>query len=341
MRDSQIDISCNGAVKLGRDVTCDGFVAGYKYRVQTHVHNDHMSNFDCSKGFQTILMSEPTKSFLELRHVDIKTRVNVVSLPIDGAYRNSGIEIQLLPSGHMLGAVQVAVATANTVRVGYSGDFSWPLERVIQVESLVVDSTYGSPRSIRRYSQQDANDYFRETVLRRIKLGPIIVKAHRGTLYRAFELLFGLVPDPIITSKRTIEEARVCEKYGYSVCQMHDLDLPEVKQMRKEGPYIGLYHIGELVPYDRGDVTVVTLTAQWVHGEEPILELSDSSYQIALSDHADFNETLEYVRATNAREVITDSVHGKHASELASAIENLLGIKARPAKPIYSRDWGV
>ncbi|MDO9529499.1 MAG: hypothetical protein Q7J27_10115 [Syntrophales bacterium] len=341
MDDSQIGMSCNGAIKLGRDVTCDGFVAGYKYRVQTHIHEDHMCQFDCSKGFQTIIMSEATKSFLELRHLDITARENVVSLPIDGTHINNGIEIQLLSSGHMLGAVQVEVTTSTGDRLGYSGDFSWPLERVIQVESLVLDSTYGDPRSIRHYSQEDANDYFKEIILRRIKRGPIIIKGHRGTLYRAFELLNELVPNPVIANKKKIEEAKVCEKQGYCVCSMYDLDLPDVKKMKREETYIGLYYMGEQIPYDRRDVTVINLTAHWVHGIEPFLEISDTSYQIAVSDHADFNETLEYVRATGAKVVLTDSLRSNHAKELASAIRRSLGINAKAAKPIYSREWGV
>jgi putative mRNA 3-end processing factor len=341
MDNSLIDISCNGAIVLGPHVTCDGFVSGYDYRVQTHVHEDHMSNFDCSKGFQTIIMSHPTRALLELRHADLGDRVNVVSLPEDGTLRTPETEIQMLPSGHMLGAVQVAVTGKDGARVGYSGDFSWPLERVIQVERLVVDSTYGSPGSIRRYSQEDADDCLKETILNKIKIGSVIVKGHRGTLYRAFELLYGLVPNPIIANRRTIDEAMVCRRYGGSVCQMEDLDLPEVKQLRKDGPYVGLYRIGEHVPFDHGHVTVITLTAEWVHGKEPILELSDSSYQIALSDHADFDGTMEYVRATGAREVLTDSVHGAHAIELASAIRGELGIKARPANPLPNKNWGA
>jgi putative mRNA 3-end processing factor len=241
----------------------------------------------------------------------------------------------------MLGAVQVAATTSTGDRLGYSGDFSWPLESVIQVESLVLDSTYGDPNSIRHYSQEDANDCFKEIILRQIKLGPIIIKAHRGTLYRAYELLNGLVPNPIIANKKKIEEAKVCEKHGYCVCPMYDLDLPDVKRLRKEGPYIGLYYLGEQIPFDHGDTTVINLTAYWVHGKEPFLELSDSSYQVAMSDHADFNETLEYVQATHAKAVLTDSLRSSHANELASAIRRSLGIAAKPAKPVYSRDWGV
>ncbi len=341
MNSLQIDISCHGAIKLGKDVTCDGFVDGYKYRVQTHVHSDHMTHFNQSKGFQTIIMSEATRSLLELEHYDLRIRENVISLPIDGAHSDSGLKIELKSSGHMLGAAQVAVTTEAGDRLGYSGDFSWPLKDVIKVERLVVDSTYGSPDSVRHYSQEDANVFFREIVTERIKSGPIIIKASRGSLHRALELLNGLVQCPIIASKKKIREAEVFEKYGYCICPLMELESPDVRKLRKEGPYIELYYIGEQVLYDRGDITIVNLTASWVHGVNPFLELSESSYQIAISDHADFNETLEYVRETGARDVLTDSIHGNHAPELAIAITKKLGIKAKPAKPVYSRAWGV
>ncbi|MBA7499601.1 hypothetical protein ES704_02346 [subsurface metagenome] len=341
MSSSLIDISCNGAIKLGQSVTCDGFVYRYKYRVQTHIHYDHMNHFNSSKHFQTLIMSEATRSLLEVRHADISYSTNIISHPINGTYEYDGLMIEFKSSSHMLGAVQVAVITQAGDRLGYSGDFSWPLEDVIKVESLVVDSTYGSPDAVRHYSQEDANDFFREIVVQKIKSGPIIIKGHRGTLYRAFELLDGLVQCPIIASRKKINEAKVCEKYGYCICPLMELELPDVRKLRKEGSYIELRYIGEQVLYDRGDITIVNLTASWVHGVNPFLELSDSSYQIAISDHADFNETLEYVRETGARDVLTDSIRGNHASELAIAITKKLGIKAKPAKPVYSRAWGV
>jgi putative mRNA 3-end processing factor len=300
-----------------------------------------MNHFNSSKHFQTLIMSEATRSLLEVRHADISYSTNIISHPINGTYEYDGLMIEFKSSSHMLGAVQVAVITQAGDRLGYSGDFSWPLEDVIKVESLVVDSTYGSPDAVRHYSQEDANDFFREIVVQKIKSGPIIIKGHRGTLYRAFELLDGLVQCPIIASRKKINEAKVCEKYGYCICPLMELELPDVRKLRKEGSYIELRYIGEQVLYDRGDITIVNLTASWVHGVNPFLELSDSSYQIAISDHADFNETLEYVRETGARDVLTDSIRGNHASELAIAITKKLGIKAKPAKPVYSRAWGV
>jgi len=346
MSSPQIDVSYHGAVKLGNYVTCDGFVDGFMYRVQTHVHSDHMFHFNKSKGFQTIVMSEPTKALIELEHFDVRRRENVISLPIDGVYNDTdkGLSITFTSSHHMLGAVQVAVTTKKGDRLGYSGDFSWPLAEVIEVDSLVIDSTYGSPDSVRKYSQEEANLFFREKVAEKIKSGPVIVKASRGTLHRTLELLDGLVKCPVITSKRKIADAKVFEKYGYCFCPLLELEDSNVRLLRKEGPYVELYYIGEQVPYYRADITTINLTASWVQGVNPYLELSDSSYQVAITDHADFNETLEYIKATGSKMVLTDGTRdgtgGKKAVQLAKAISNRLGINAIPAQPEITRAWG-
>lgn len=340
---SDIDLSCNGAIKLGIHVTCDGFVDSYGYRVQTHIHDDHMNQFDTSKHFQTIIMSEATRSLLEIRHAEMPYSTNIITQPLNIVQKYDDLTIELKSSTHMLGAVQVAVTNQLGETFGYSGDFSWPLDDIIHVKNLVLDSTYGSPKSVRRYTQEDAHEAFKEILLKKIKHGPVVIKGHRGTLYRALELLDGLVKCPIVASRKKIDEAKVCEKFGYSICSLMDLDLPKTRKLRKDGPYIELRYIGEQSFYEPGNSTVITLSAGWVHGTYPYLEISDSAYKIAISDHADFNETLEFVKETGAKFVLTDSVRGDkaHAAELANAITKKLGISAKPAKPVYSKEWGV
>jgi len=55
-----VDVTGSGAVLLGDQITCDGFHRGYSTRIQTHVHDDHMSGFDISKGEQYIYCTRPT-----------------------------------------------------------------------------------------------------------------------------------------------------------------------------------------------------------------------------------------------------------------------------------------
>ncbi len=88
-------------------------------------------------------------------------------------------------------------------------------------------------------------------------------------------------------------------------------------------------------------MTTFILTARWVHGKDPVPELSDRSYMIGISDHADFNETLLYVEATGSKEVVTDNQRGGRAVELAIAIEKQLGVKVRASSQTFSRAWGT
>jgi putative mRNA 3-end processing factor len=77
----------------------------------------------------------------------------------------------------MLGAVQVLLETADGRRLGYSGDFHWPADEVMQVDELVVDSTYGNEGSIREYSQEQAETSFLQLVYEKLSAGC----SHQGT----------------------------------------------------------------------------------------------------------------------------------------------------------------
>ena len=70
-----IDVTGRGAVILGPDVVCDGFHFGPKARVQSHVHMDHMGDFETSKGLQKIIMSPETYDLIVLeKNADIPYR---------------------------------------------------------------------------------------------------------------------------------------------------------------------------------------------------------------------------------------------------------------------------
>src|SRR5437870_366075 len=131
-----LEVSPSGAILMGKRICCDGFHRDFAVRIQTHIHDDHMEHFETSKGFQDILMSEPTKKLL-LRefNADLDFRQNIKAVKLHAPQKLSGEIVTLVSSGHMLGSVQVAVQLKNGVRLGYSGDFQWPLEKVIKVDA--------------------------------------------------------------------------------------------------------------------------------------------------------------------------------------------------------------
>ncbi len=338
----QIDVQGSGAVQLGNVISCDGFIYGYPIRVQTHIHEDHMNGFDSSKGHQRIIVTRPTFDLLLAigNNADIPYRKNVEVVPLDRSISLEECQIVLTDNGHMLGSAQVEVTLPNGLRCGYSGDFSWPLEKVIEVEELVLDSTYGSPDSVRRFTQEEANNCFVDLVVERVKVGPVLISSHRGTLQRAASCLDDAIKVPIIASPRLCCELEVYQQYGYTLTNVFSTNAREAKHAISEGRYIRLFGTGDRRPTDTSKATSITLNAYQSRLDDPVIEYSEKSFCVALSDHADYEETLEYVRTTGAKKVMTDTTRGGHGVELAQALKRELGVDAQPSTNQYVREWG-
>lgn len=337
----RVDVRASGAITLDDAVSCDGFAEDYSIRVQTHVHTDHMCEFNSSKGVQDILVSHATLELLYVEYnADLPIRSNILPIHLNHATSFNNCQLRLLDNGHMLGSVQVELLCPDGFRCGYSGDFAWPLDEVIEVDELVLDSTYGSPASIRKYTQQQANNRFIELVVDRLRAGPVFIRAHRSTLQRAISCLDDAVKNPIITSSRLFEELEVYKRYGYSLTKIYDDSTEEASMARSDGSYIRLFETRERMPSGINKATSIILSAYMNRLDDPVFEYSEKSYCVALSDHADYNETLEYVRATGAKKVMTDNSRGGHGVELALALRRELGIDAVPSKNKYVRAWG-
>ena len=325
---------------LGTDVVCDGFVDGYRFRVQTHVHDDHMSDFERSKGMQDLFFSPETFALLVAEmNADLEYRTNLHQVARGSPrHLDDGSLLKLLPSEHMLGACQVAVELRNGVRVGYSGDFSWPLNETISVDELVVDSTYGSPNSVRRYTQDEAEQRLIELVCERLRYGSVHVNAYRGTIERVLQSLGGNVGVPIVATHQLIREANVYRAYGFAAEDLIPLDSDAGRAAVAQRAYVRLYSKGDGFGKERIEGTTVTISAYMADPNYPLVTYSDRAYKVALSNHADFAGTLEYVRATGAQRVVTDNTRN-HGVELALAIKHRLGVDARPSSNRVGPRW--
>jgi len=112
------------------------------------------------------------------------------------------------------------------------------------------------------------------------------------------------------------------------------------KAALKNGRYVRVYGKGDRVPVDRGTSSRVTLSAFMTRPDDPVLEYSDTAYRIALSDHADFEGTLQYILATGAKSVVTDNTRGGNGVTLALEIQAQLSIPAKPSSNKASKEWG-
>lgn len=336
MAPATVDVLATGAVRLGSAVVCDGFAEGFPWRIQTHVHDDHMADFNRSKGLQDLVMSPETYALLVAElDVDLEYRSNLHRLR-RGEQRElgDGSLLVLLPSNHMLGASQVALERPDGRRLGYSGDFGWPIEQVIQVDELVVDSTYGSPGSVRRYTQDEAEACLHVLVGERLRRGPVHIRAHRGTIERVLTVLAGGVGVPILASPRLILEVEVYRRFGLTAGDLISVDSDDGRAALRERSYVRLYSKGDGSANEPAAGTSIACSA-FMSGrdghEDPLSRYSDSSYCVALSNHADFEETLAYVRATGATRVVTDNTRN-HGWDLALAISDRIpGVHATPS----------
>lgn len=333
MRSNRIDVFESGAVALGPNVVCDGFLSDYPIRIQTHVHEDHMHDFPTSKGAQEIYLSAETRQLLIAEYnADLEYRSNIVPLERSKEFKlPDSSSLTLLASNHMLGSCQVVVESPEGHRVGYSGDFGWPLDKVAQVDELVIDSTYGSPRSVRQYSQSEAEACLAELVHRQLRNGSVHIKAHRGTLERVLQILDGSVNVPILGSRVLMKEVDIYQEYGYPG-GLTSIGSQEGRLVHQGSwPHVRLYSKGDVLPYEIPFGTSVIVSAFMVPSTCPYIEYSKRSYKVALSNHADFNETLKYVKASGAKRVVTDNTRS-HGIELAYAInERIEGVRAVPS----------
>lgn len=341
MAERVIDVYGNGAVRLGSQVVCDGFVDGFPFRVQTHVHDDHMGEFAKSKGEQYLLLSPETHELLIAeRDADLKFRENFrrVARGTEEVLED-GSKLTLIASNHMLGACQVALELPDGCRVGYSSDFGWPIDDVIEVDHLVVDSTYGSPESVRGYTQAEAEARLLEIVCERLRQGSVHIQAYRGTIERVLQVVGGGVGVPIVASERLGREVEVYQRYGFACGRLDVLGSKAADAALGDRAYVRLYSKGDGFRNERIEGTAITCSAFMADVDDPVIKYSERSYNVALSNHADFKETLEYVRKTRASRVVTDNTRS-HGCELAMAINQCIaGVVAEPSTNEAEHRW--
>ena len=339
----RITLKSNGAILLGQHVSCDGFAWHRNVRVQTHIHYDHMMDFDTSKANQMIIMSPETLDLLNaLFDADLPYRTNLTAVRCKERFQVDDELVELFPSRHMLGSVQVRVTCKDAYRVGYSSDFFWPVEHAIQVDELIVDATYGDPSSVRDFTQGQVDERVLEIVSERLRAGlPTAVIGHNGRLQHAMYLLADVARCPIVCSRRAHPLVEVYQRYGFAMPDVLSAQSEEALEILRSHrlclAFVTLPERRHLPWVDR--FAKVSLSAYMTGRKEPVVDYGNGDCCIAFTDHADFEGTLEYIKATQAKIVWTDPRSG-NAAALATAVSQDLGIDARIAPVAKSMGWG-
>ena len=341
-------VRADGCVQLGPDVTCDGFSPSAPVRIQSHVHQDHMKDFERSKGLQQyIVCTEATHGLLCAEFdADLpRRRRQLVVMPSDGVYRpvaDSRVLVALFPAGHMIGSAICAIKYPDGAHYAYTSDFAWPLRNLpVRPNVLIVDATYGDPTRIRNYRLADVVNRFQQTILERRNQGSIVITGHRGRLQYALQLMADYCPGPFLVSKHVADTLAVYMHHQGFHVQAHNLSSEEARSLMRTGSFISLIETRDKTDLHSINAdTRIFLSAFMVPREDPVLELSNGTIRIALTDHADFHGTIELIKAVEPACVVADSTRGGNGESLAEFVSSELGIPSTSNVAPTSPEWG-
>ncbi len=316
------DVTPAGAILLGEDVVADGYHKRL-IRVVTHAHQDHIKGL--SKSFRDslfVIATDLTFQFLKILGKRL-IHSKILALPYNSPVEINGETITLVPARHIPGSAQVIVE-GKEYRVGYTGDFKLPgTEPLKDLDILVIDATYGSPRIQRRWKDWEALSHLINLINEEIENGPVWIYGYNGKLQEVIiELRLRGIDYFFYADHKTFKLAQLsAEYYGLNIENLYPLTLDNID------PYSVIFiSMGRKRNYLNLPGVHVTLTGWELRA--PVVKTGFNSYNVSYSDHATFKEIIQYVEESKPKYVIVDGHRGTDAWYTAKYIERILGIPA-------------
>ena len=262
----------------------------------SHAHADHVIRTD-----KDILASSET--FRLIQRERSKNRKSGVKEP---KHRPEMQSVELFPSGHMLGSTQIRMHNGKTIV--YTGDFKLrdgftvKAAPILQCDELIVDATFGNPAF--KFPSRDA---VKDSIINWINEKPednVIFGAYRmGKSQELIKLLNTAGIKPLVTPP--IET--VCKAY-----EELGMDLQRVVMGSEDSENVlnSNDRFVAIFPFNKvnGDLE---LEMSEVYGKTSCAVVTGwcltrqfSVKAFPLSDHAGFEEILEYAEGSGAKKVI-------------------------------------
>lgn len=321
-------ITHRGAVLLGNSVACDAYHENRPLRIVTHAHADHTGGLRWSlRECEKVLMTEATRDLIDILEGPISSKIkNIETLAYETPLHYNDERVTLFKAEHILGAAQVLVETADGERVVWTGDFRLDGTPVLNCDTLVVESTYGSP-SCKRSFDVDVRQLLVQMVEDRLKKGTVYIFGYHGKLQEVMQILHKAdVSVPFVMPEKVYQISKVCERHGMQLGCLTQSTQKEGKILLDENlPCVAFYHMNSRQRVGLLDERICV--SGWEF-RSPCRRIGEREHIIALSDHSDFNGLIEYVQKAKPKRVITDNHNGGHGEALANEIRRRLGIPA-------------
>ena len=331
LRRVTIDIRDNGAIIVDGVLSIDGFSETSMFHGVTHIHSDHIRGLRKSISKRKTIIATPiTIGMLEALGYPIN-RSRVVELDYGEKYEYNDFAIRLERTNHIPGSSMVVYET-NDCLVAYTGDFKLPGTYTPQEpDILIIDATYGR-EEWRRPWQLEVEIILADIVLEGLSRGPVNIYAYNGKIQEVMMLLrkHGVIA-PFIAPLKPYLLAKTLEKYGHNIGELYYEYERKAQEIIRDGWYVLFLEAKEWRKrreYRRidGRRTTHILLTGWEFTDS-FRKLSADEWIVSFSDHADFDQLVEYVSNTKPRQVIVDASRaGETAHWFAKYIEKVFKI---------------
>ena len=278
----------------------------------SHAHSDHV------KKHSDVLSTPANFDFFNF------TPQKKVSLDYKQKISFDDNTLKLHNACHILGSAQIEFQ--NSQNAVYTGDFRlnesvfFPGCEPVECDTLIIESTYGNPNYIfPDYHKIVSN--MQNWVEKNSNVNIIFGAYSLGKAQEVVKILNEINVTPIVHPK-SAENCEIYSKHGLKL-DFISSESEEAKEIIKDRfvavfpPHLLKKHLHQTLNFQNNRETFLSNVTGWnLNG-------------FCLSDHADFNQLLEYVERANPKRVFT--VHG-FEKEFAQSIQKKLHIPAQPLK---------
>ncbi len=325
----------SGAIVFENRVSIDGYHHAPLTHVVTHIHSDHTRGLrKAIRKRKTIIGTPITIEVLEALGYPLN-KARTVKLGY-GERLSLGEDAELIleRTNHIPGSSMVVYQRGDTVFV-YTSDFKMPGTYIVEEpDVMVIDATYGRSEW-RRPWQEEIEVILVDIVLEGLSKGPVNIYAYNGKIQEVMQLLRSHgVTAPFITPLRPYVAAKIMKSHGISIGEVYyEYDL-KAREILRDGWFVYFLETREWRrrrDYERrvnGRRPTHVLLTGWEFGDS-FRRLSGREWIVSFSDHADFDQLVEYVELSKPKKLIVDASRaGSAAYEFAKYVSLHLNIPA-------------
>lgn len=269
-----------------------------EHAVISHAHGDHTV-----KGNMNVYCTAPTAKFMQLRFKKEAGKAFHI-FPYHQEFAINGVTVKFIPAGHILGSAQVIMKSDNTTYL-YTGDYKLQDDPTcekfehIKADVLITETTFAHPDikhpdPVEQIQKLNAN-------MHNVLLGTYSL----GKSQRLIHLINKYCPTRTVLVHHSIVPLnKIYESFSYSPGKYE----PYNRKLMKNSGQGFVYLVPPLTfnSYFRAKNVLRVFASGWEN-----LQVQNDM-KLLISDHGDWNDTLELVRNTDPSEIWTLHGDGRH-----------------------------